>query len=297
MVTQPTATNWIFIALLGIIWGGTFMVVSVALEGYGPITVASARTALGAVAMISVAVALGRPMPSRAVLPYLLIIGPTNTAIPYFLLSWGQQHVPSAFAGITMAALPLFVLPLAHFFTDERLTTRRLVGVLIGFAGALWLIGPSALRPGAGIEGIAQLACLLAALFYAVSSILTRRCPPIDPLTMGAMTLLIGSIFLVPIMLLTEGVPQWSGGISSYAIVFLGIVPTALATFLRTSVIRSAGAVFMTLVNYQVPVWSLLFGTLLLNEDLPLRFYGALGLILIGLATSQWQSLRRVFGR
>jgi len=297
MVTQPTATNWIFIALLGIIWGGTFMVVSVALEGYGPITVASARTALGAAAMIGVAVALGKPMPSRAVLPYLLIIGPTNTAIPYFLLSWGQQHVPSAFAGITMAALPLFVLPLAHFFTDERLTTRRLVGVLIGFAGALWLIGPSALRPGAGIEGIAQLACLLAALFYAVSSILTRRCPPIDPVTMSAMTLLFGSIFLVPIMLFTEGVPQWSGGISSYAIVFLGIVPTALATFLRTSVIRSAGAVFMTLVNYQVPVWSLLFGTLLLNEDLPLRFYGALGLILIGLATSQWQSLRRVFGR
>lgn len=297
MTTQPTAMNWISIGLLGIIWGGTFMVVSIALQDYGPVTVACARTALGALSMIALAFMLRRPLPSRETYRPLLIIGATNTAIPFLLLSWGQQYVPSAFAGITMAALPLFVLPLAHCFSDETLNKRRLIGVIIGFFGALWLIGPSALRPGAGIEGIAQLACLAATFSYASSSVMTRRCPPIDPVTMTAATLAVGSGLLLPLMLLTEGMPTWHGRNSSYAIIFLGFFPTALAALLRVSVIRSAGSVFMTLVNYQVPVWSMLFGTIVLNENLPFRFYGALGLILVGLATSQWQSLRRLFSR
>lgn len=297
MSTQPTARNWMSICLLGIIWGGTFMVVSIALKDYGPVTVACARTTLGALAMTGLALALRRPMPTKNTFGPLLVIGATNTAMPFLLLSWGQQYVPSAFAGITMAALPLFVLPLAHFFTDEALNKRRLIGVLIGFVGALWLIGPSALRPGAGIEGLAQLACLAATLCYACSSVMTRRCPPIDPVTMTAATLAVGSALLLPLMLWVEGVPTWHGSGSSYAIIFLGFVPTALAALLRVSVIRSAGTVFMTLVNYQVPVWSMLFGTLILNEDLPFRFYGALGLILVGLATSQWQSLKRLFSR
>lgn len=297
MTTQPTAMNWISIGLLGIIWGGTFMVVSIALQDYGPVTVACARTTLGALSMIALAIALRRPLPSRETYRPLLIIGATNTAIPFLLLSWGQQYVPSAFAGITMAALPLFVLPLAHFFSDETLNKRRLIGVIIGFMGALWLIGPSALRPGAGIEGLAQLACLAATFSYASSSVMTRRCPAIDPVTMTAATLAVGSALLLPLMLIAEGVPAWHGTNSSYAIIFLGFFPTALAALLRVSVIRSAGSVFMTLVNYQVPVWSMLFGTLILNEDLPFRFYGALGLILVGLATSQWQSLRRLFSR
>lgn len=297
MSTQPTARNWMSICLLGIIWGGTFMVVSIALKDYGPVTVACARTTLGALAMTGLAIALRRPMPAKNTFGPLLVIGATNTAMPFLLLSWGQQYVPSAFAGITMAALPLFVLPLAHFFTDEALNKRRLIGVLIGFVGALWLIGPSALRPGAGIEGLAQLACLAATLCYACSSVMTRRCPPIDPVAMTAATLAVGSALLLPLMLWVEGVPTWHGSSSSYAIIFLGFVPTAFAALLRVSVIRSAGTVFMTLVNYQVPVWSMLFGTLVLNEDLPFRFYGALGLIMIGLATSQWQSLKRLFSR
>ena len=81
------------------------------------------------------------------------------------------------------------------------------------------------------------------------------------------------------------------------AIIFLGLFPTALATLLRVIVIRSAGSVFMTLVNYQVPLWSVLCGALILSETLPLRFFAALALIMCGLAISQWGSLRRLFAR
>lgn len=296
---QPTLQNWLSILVLGLIWGGTFMVVSIALRGYGPLTVACARTTLGAVALLGLMGAMGRKMPAldRRMIKYLAVIGVLNTALPFSLLSWGQQYVPSAFAGISMAALPLFVLPLAHIFTDEKLSTRNLVGVCLGFCGAAVLIGPSVLRLGTGLEPLGQIACLAASVSYAISSIMTRRCPPIDALTMAAFLLVVGSVTLIPAMLIVEGIPQLADRTSTVAIIFLGLVPTALAALLRVTTIRSAGAVFMTLVNYQVPVWSMVFGAFILSEVLPLRFFAALALIMIGLMISQWSSLRRIFKR
>lgn len=299
MVAKPTPANWLSIFVLGLIWGGTFMVVAIALEGYGPLTVACARTTLGSAALLSLMLLLRRPLPDLTprMGRYLVSIGLLNTALPFALLSWGQQFVPSAFAGISMAALPLFILPLAHVFTDEKLLLRNAIGVGLGFVGAVVLIGPGVLRLGTGMEPLGQLACLGAALSYAVSSILTRRCPPIDPITMAALLLCVGAVALVPAMLLIEGVPTLTTSRATVAIIALGLLPTALAAWIRVATIRTAGSVFMTLVNYQVPLWSVLFGALILNEVLRFRFFAALALILLGLAVSQWATLRRLLIR
>jgi len=296
MTSQPTTANWISIAALGLIWGATFMVVAIALEGYGPLTVACARTTLGAVALLALMVLLKRPLPefTPQMRGYLIAIGLLNTALPFALLSWGQQYVPSAFAGISMAALPLFVLPLAHFFTDEKMSLRNTLGVMMGFSGAIVLIGPGVLRLGTGWEPLGQLACIAASISYAVSSIMTRRCPPIDPITMAALLLTVGSAALIPAMLVFEGIPMIGDARPTIAIIVLGFIPTALAALIRVATIRSAGAIFMTLVNYQVPLWSMIFGVIVLSEVLPLRFFVALGLILIGLAISQWSNLRKL---
>ena len=288
----PTLANWLSILALGLIWGGTFMVVRIALDGYGPLTVACARTTLGAVTLLGLMAVLRRPWPTRTAWRHLGPIGALNTALPFTLLSWGQQYVPSAVAGLSIAALPLFVLPLAHWFTDERMTLRGLTGVAIGFAGAAILIGPDLVLGGGA--PLAQAACLAATLSYAVSSILTRRCPPVDPIALATATLCVGAVILVPAMLVVEGVPEWTDTRSGIAIVVLGLVPTALAALLRVMVIRTAGSVFMTLVNYQVPLWSVFFGWAILREDLPWRFFLALAVILSGLAISQWSSLRRL---
>jgi len=296
MVAQPTFKDWTSIALLGLVWGGTFMVIAIALEDYPPLTVACARTLLGAVGLYALMIVTGRKFerPSGALLRSTILIGLFSTALPFLLLSWGMQHVPSAFAGVSMASVPLFILPLAHFFSDEKLIFRKFIAVLVGFSGALVLIGPGLAQLGQGAEPIAQIACISAALCYAVSSVLTRQCPPADPLTLSTMTLIVGAIALVPPTLLIDGVPEWSGSGSGYAILFLGLVPTAAATLLRIQVIRSAGSVFMTLVNYQVPIWSMVFGAVVLSEHLPFRFFIALALVLIGLAISQWNSLRKL---
>jgi len=295
-VPTPTPWNWLSIAALGLIWGATFMVVAIALEGYGPLTVACARTTLGAVALLALMAVLKRPLPefTSTMIRYLIAIGLLNTALPFALLSWGQQYVPSAFAGISMAALPLFVLPLAHVFTDEKMSTRNTLGVIMGFTGAAVLIGPGVMRLGSGWEPLGQLACIAASISYAVSSIMTRRCPPIDPITMAALLLTVGAVALTPAMLIFEGVPTMGDNRPTIAIIVLGFIPTALAALIRVATIRSAGAIFMTLVNYQVPLWSMIFGAWVLSEVLPLRFFVALGLIMTGLVISQWAGLKKL---
>ncbi|WP_375261307.1 DMT family transporter [Palleronia sp.] len=294
MTERPTLENWLSILFLGLIWGGTFMFVSVALRGYGPLTVACARTTLGAVALLILMRSMGRRFPrDLRIWAFAIPIGISNTALPFFLLSWGQQYVPSAFAGLSMAALPLFVLPLAHVFSDEPMSLRRALGVTLGFTGAALLLGQGALSFGTGgAEALGRIACLTAAVSYAVGSILTRRCPPMDAVTLSAATLTIGAAVLIPAMLLVEGVPRLSGTLADPAIVVLGLIPTALAVLIRVRVVQTAGSVFMTLVNYQVPVWSMVFGAAVLGEALPLRFFAALALILAGLAVSQWNALR-----
>jgi len=279
--------DWYAVILLGVIWGGTFMVVSLALRGYGPITVACARVTLGAVALVTLAMVMGKKMPpaNPQLWAHLIPIGVLTTALPFTLLSWGQKYVPSAFAGVSMAAVPLFVLPLAHFFAGETLTPRKAVGFGLGFAGTLILLGAEIFAGGALVEP--RLACIGAAFCYACASVLTRRCPPIDPVTLAATALAIGAVPLVTAMLLVEGVPQWQPGIPGISIIVLGLIPTAFATLVRVAVIRSAGSGFMTMTGYQVPVWSMVFGAAVLGEALPLRFFAALVLILAGVVISQ----------
>lgn len=283
----PTRADWISVFLLGFLWGGTFLVVSLALRGYGPVTVAALRTAFGGMALVAFLRVTGRRLPPLSLWPLVLPIGLLSTALPFLLLSWGQTAVTSAFAGLSMAMVPLFVLPLAHVFSDERLSLQKAFGGLIGFVGVALSLGPSAFGGAGGL--LPHLACVVAALCYAAASILIRRFPPVDPLSLAAAGLIVGSSALLPAMLLVEGLPNLGTALPTVALILLGLVPTAFAVALRVRVIRSAGSGFLTLTNYQVPLWSMALGTVILGEVLPATFLPSLILILAGLAVSQWK--------
>jgi drug/metabolite transporter (DMT)-like permease len=286
-------SDWLSIVILGLVWGGAFMFTAVALEGYGPVTVAAGRTTLGALILLAAMPFTQSRLPGAdlALWGNMTVLGLLSTAVPFMLLAWGIQHVPSSFAGLSMATIPLMVLVLAHFFSDERMIPRRAFGVALGFSGALVLIGPDLGAIGHSAAPLGQLACLAATFCYSVSSILTRRCAGVDSLALAAVTMAIGAVALIPIMLIVEGVPDWAGLRPGVALIILAALPTAGMNFLRVRVIQSAGSVFMTLVNYQVPIWAMIYGAWLLGEDLPWRFYIALALILSGLALGQWRAL------
>ena len=304
MSGTPTITraSWASVLALGLVWGASFLFVELALEGIGPFWLAASRILLAGIVTTAIWKARGGTFytsPARASLPLLLAVGAMSSALPFMAISWGQQVVTSGFAGVSMAAVALMVLPLAHLFVPgERMTVRRTFGFLVGFAGVVVLIGPEALA-STGREGEVwgKLACLVAAACYAVSSVLMRRIPPVDPVGLSAVTLWIGGALVTVAALWTEGLPPLPGGKVIAVLVTLGLVQTAAANLLRIVVIRSAGPTFMSLTNYMVPVWSVILGVLILNETTEPTLFLAMALILAGVALSQWGALKRLFGR
>ena len=302
-IPEITPRNWLMIAILGFVWGGTFMVTEVALRGMTPFWLAAGRIGFASVVMLMVWGARGFRLftkrPSNGDIITLIAIAAASSAVPFSLLAWGQQYVTSGFAGVSMASVALLVLPLAHFFVPgERLTLRRCIGFAIGFVGVVILIGGQAFEStGTALETPGRLACVGAASCYAISSIMMRRLPAVDPIGLATILLVIATFMTVPVALIAEGSPPMPDGKTLMVLAFLGLVPTAAANFLRVLVVRSAGPVFMSLVNYQVPVWSVLLGALILSEPLPPSLIYAMGLILIGVLISQWGALQRLFRR
>lgn len=295
MPAHPTLGNWIGLIVLGLIWGASFLGVAVALEGVSPIWIATARIVIGALTLSVIAWAMGvRLVLSRPVLAFAAGMAILSNALPFYLLSWSQQHVTSGFAGITMAAIPLFVLGLAHVFVaGEGLTRPKAIGFALGLVGVAVLIGPGVLaRSGSDFETFARFGCLLAALCYALGSIVTRRCPEVHPVAFGMIALWIASAVMMPVALVTEGVPPLPELRPMLAVLYLGLLPTGYATLLLVGIIRSAGPSFLSQVNYHVPVWSVMLGALVLGEEVPGRFVLALAIILAGLMLARRKGLR-----
>ena len=160
------------------------------------------------------------------------------------------------------------------------------------------LIGTSGLGVAEGpVETLARFACVGAAFCYACGSIATRQCPPINELALSTGSLILAAVFLLPIALLIEGLHKLPSLPGLLTIGYLGLVSTALAFIIKVALIRSAGLSFMTLTNYQVPVWSVLAGSLFLGETLPATLFVALALILLGVAIIQAAVLRHIFSR
>ncbi|WP_422048002.1 DMT family transporter [Shimia sp.] len=296
---QITAASWLMVATLGLVWGGTFMVQKLALEHLPPLWVAAGRIGFAALITTVIWQMRGGGMFRSEERDWgrLIWVSMLSAAVPFMFLAWAQQYVTSAFTGVSMAAVALIVLPLAHFLVPgERMTLRRTLGFLIGFAGVLVLIGPAAFASsGSPLEGWGQLACLSAAACYAVSSILMRRLPPLDPVGLSATTLLFGAALVIPLAALQHGLPPMPSAEGLAIVAVLGLVPTAAAGLLRILVIRTAGPVFMSLTNYQVPLWSVVFGVTVMGEPLPGSLIWATLLILSGVALSQYGALRRLF--
>ncbi|WP_297541843.1 DMT family transporter [Roseovarius sp.] len=301
---EISTLNWLRIGALGVIWGASFMFVSVALTGVGPFFLAAVRIVLGAGFLLCLLRVKGRKLPprngvdGRKIWQFALVMALFSNVFPFILLSWAQQSVASGFAGVCMAAVPLLILPLAHFLVPgERMHLRRLVGFVLGTTGVVVLIGPGAFTStGKDLESLARLACLGAAGGYAIGSIATRLSPEVDRLALSALVLTLAAGMILPLALVVEGWPSALNTKSLLALLYLGVLPTGVAQVLLVQVNREAGPSFFSLVNYMVPVWSVILGALVLGEALPPSLLAAMTLILVGVGMSQWGALRRVFG-
>ena len=289
--------NWIMLATLGFIWGGSFLSVEISLAGFGPITVAASRVTIAAITLLLYAYIFGDGLPQisskkdKRVWLHCLGMALFTNALPFSLLSWGQQTVTSGFAGVSMALVPLFVLPLSHkLVPGEKLSRAKVTGFLFGFLGVVLLIGGEKIfanQSSTPILLLAQIACVTASCCYAIGSVITKLCPPVSTVSYASCGLMLASFMLIPTALWFEGIPKSPNSLAITSIIYLALFPTAIATILLTILVRRAGPPFLSLVNYQVPIWAVVIGVVVLGETLPGHFLVALGIILGGLFISQ----------
>jgi drug/metabolite transporter (DMT)-like permease len=288
-IRRPTSFDVGRLFFVGAIWGGAFLFIALALEDFGPISIASWRVALGAVVLVLIAAAAGQRFP-RAARDWrnVIIVGCLNSAIPFFLISWGQQFISSAETALLMAVGTFFALIVSHFTShDERINAARALGVTVGFLGVLVLVLWDISEAGMGALA-GQIAVIVAGCSYATSSIVSRRLTHLPMLSTTAATLVSASLYMVPLAFLLENpLPSQVSSLSLLALAYLGVVATALAMTLRFFIIRANGAVFMSMVGYLVPLFGVLWSGLYFADAINLQTLLALALILLGIAITR----------
>jgi len=297
VLQQPSLRHWLFIAILSTIWGFAFYLIAIALRSFPPITLVTLRLIIGALALTLLMRWQGLSLPREPLWWwYFSLLAIQGNLIPFSLISWAETEIPSSQAGLIMALMPISTMVLAHYFVaHEQLTSRRVIGVVLGFGGVLVLVG-SQVVSGMGGAGLwAQLACVLATFAYAVNAVYVKRLPKINGLVVGAGSLIAGSILFTPVALLVD--QPWTLQITAeswLAIVALGLLATGLATWLYFIIINDCGPNFISVINYLIPVISFAAGVVLLSEPADLSKFIGLVFVFLGIAISQPRKASRL---
>jgi drug/metabolite transporter (DMT)-like permease len=206
-----------------------------------------------------------------------------NLVIPFFLIAYGVQKVQSNLAAILMASTPLSATVLAHFFTDnEKINLTKILGVLIGFSGIVFLFSDNMLINESNFTS--ALLILIGSTFYVVGGLLTLKISNKKNENVTASILIWGTIFLIPITAFTEKPWNLNPSIdSTISLVYLGVVATGLAWLLRFRILKTNGLVFQAQVAYLIPIFGIILGYIFLNELITPKVLISVVAVIIGI--------------
>jgi drug/metabolite transporter (DMT)-like permease len=280
--------QWSAFALLGLIWGSSFLWIKIAVQEAGPFTVVAFRLLFGLIGLSVVMVLQKQSLPRqpRILLAYLFM-GVFNTALPFTLITWGEIHIDSSLASILNGTVPLFTIVIAHFLLyDEKITLPRLAGLLVGFLGIFVLVSRD-FDPGRLSGSLwGQAAVIAASISYATAITFSRRhLRNQPPVVQSFMVLLIADALMWMVtpfverpMVLPATAMGW------LAIVWLGLLGSCTAYLLFFYLINSWGPTRASLVTYVFPVVGLVLGILFLREPVDWRLLAGSALIVGGIA-------------
>ena len=267
------ARDWSLLALLSVLWGGSFFFNGVVLRELPPLTVVLLRVTIAAIILLPLlwAYRIGFPKGVSGWKPFFAI-ALLNNILPFCLIVVGQTYIPSGLASILNATTPLFTVLVMAAAGDEKLHMRRVAGVIAGLIGVIILHGQElGFQSG---EGIGILLCLAAAFSYGLSALYARRklsdSPPLATATFqmlasSLMMTVIAAIFERPWQLSMPGVTTW------LAVIGLAALSTALAYIVFFQILRRSGSTNVMLVTLLIPVTAILLGYLVLDEPISLR--------------------------
>ena len=274
----------VILALLALIWGASFMLIKIADRQLAPSTLVLGR--LGSATVLLAAIAVVRLGPRetlrelRVAWGWLVVVALVNTAVPFWLLSWGETRIDSGLASIIQGAVPIFNALVAFgFFREARVGGIRLLGLAIGFVGVALLVGA---QPEGKLLG--ALAVVGMAVCYAVGTLLAgRHLRSTPPLVVALASTGVSTLLVLPVGVVQAPSGMWRGE-TIMAILVLGFVGTAIAYLLFFALIQRAGANYATLVTYLVPPIALAYGAIFLDESFGTAAFAALALVLVGVA-------------
>jgi drug/metabolite transporter (DMT)-like permease len=269
---------------LALLWGASFLFIKVAVRELTPATLITGRLGLAALTLallVPFVVGTGETLQQlRAHAGWLVVVALVNTAIPFWLLSWGETRIDSGLASIIQASVPIFNALIAFVaFREVRVTGAPLLGVAIGFVGVALLVGA---QPEGKVLG--ALAVVGMAFCYGVGGLLTGRyLKPVQPVVVAFASTVIATLVWLPVGV-AQAPSQTPGWKTIGSVVALGIPGTALAYLLFFGLITGAGAAYASLVTYLIPPIALAYGAIFLDERFGAYAFGGLALILAGVA-------------
>lgn len=300
MTPQKTISSraWVEMLILALIWGASFLAVRVALDEIGPLTSVAHRVGWAMVALWIAVIVMRLPLPREPrVWGAFLVMGMLNNVIPFGLMAWGQLHIESGLTSILNASTAIFgVLAAAIFFADERISTRKAVGVMLGFAGVATAIGLENLR-NFDIRSLAQLAVIAGTVSYALAGVWARKMLSGQPPQVAAAGMVTGAtLIMLPLAWIVEGPLTLNLQTPTLlAIAYYALVATAFAYLLYYRVLAMAGSGNLMLVTLLVAPVAIVLGASLRDEALRPAAYAGFVLLALGLAVLDgriWRLLR-----
>ncbi len=314
---------WAFFLALSFVWGSSFLFIKEGLdEGLPPFTLVSYRLGIAALFLVAVLRVGGGTLPrSRDAIGRLIVLAILNVAVPFTLLTWGEQYITSAVTSIFNGLVPLFAIVIAALVLhDEPITLNRLGGLLVGFLGAVLLASPNlgAANSADSTQAlVGEIAVTGAALSYAAAAVYARRAitgrafindpvtgprPP-APAEIALVQVAVAGVIVALLAIVVEPHPGGivavpASGLAWFSVAWLGVLGSGVAYLLYFRILRAWGATRSTLVTYVMPIVGIALGVTFLHEVLhPAEILGS-ALVIGGLAlASSPYGQRRLYGR
>ena len=281
---EPKLLDYFLLTILALIWASAFFNIKIATYSYGPVTIAFLRIFFGTIPVV--VLCFFKKIKIEAFSKdwyWFASIGIINLVIPFFLIAYGVQKVQSNLAAILMASTPLSATLLAHLFTDnEKINFTKVLGVLVGFSGIVFLFSDNILINEQNF--FSALLILIGSTFYVIGGLLTMKISNKKNENVTASILIWATIFLFPVTMYAEQPWNLSPSIeSTISVIYLGVFATGLAWLLRFRILKNNGLVFQAQVAYLIPIFGVILGYIFLKELITSKVLIALVAVIIGI--------------
>jgi drug/metabolite transporter (DMT)-like permease len=280
----------VLLLALSSMWGLSFLFVELALRELGPVWIVAGRTAVGGTVLVVLLHLRGRRLPTRPRMwGHLLVLGTINNAVPWTALAWAQQFLPSGLTALLMAIVPTSTLLVSALVGLERITPKRLLGLLLALGGVGAIVADDLEQPG---RVVAVLVVVAATVLYAGGAVYAKTFVSgnLPPLVLATGQVLSAALVTIPVALLFDPVRPVLAELTPttlMAVGLLGALGTGFAFLLFYMLIERVGATNATMTTYLIPLVAIVAGAVVLDERLGLAAAIGGGLIVTGIWLAQ----------